>query len=85
MGTTTLEAKLIQQLTSMTYSVLHKIFLDLQKEYYTLDWYRCLEIIAVYGVGPRVLRVFQAYQGRITMVDKTGGYFDTPPSMDTSV
>ena len=78
MGTTTLESKLIQQLTSMTYSVLHKIFLD-------LDWYRCLEIIAVYGVGPRVLCVFQAYRGRITMVDKTGGYFDTPPSMDTSV
>ena len=60
-GTVALEAKLLQQLTDMREAVLFKVFLDLQKSYDTLDWDRCLEIIAAYGVIPRTLRILRTY------------------------
>ena len=44
-GTTTLEAKLIQQLASMREEVLYVIFLDLTKAYDALDRSRCLKIL----------------------------------------
>ena len=59
--TAALEAKLLQQLTAMREAVLFDVFLDLQKAYDTMDWDRCLEIIAAYGVGPRALRLLQTY------------------------
>ena len=37
MGTSTLEAKLLQQLAALREEVLYVIFLDLQKAYYALD------------------------------------------------
>ena len=39
----------------MREAVLFELFLDLQKEYYALDWDRCLEILSEYGVSPRTL------------------------------
>ena len=54
-GTTALDNKLLQQLTAMREAVLFELFLDLQKEYYSLDWDRCLEILSEYGVSPRTL------------------------------
>ena len=57
----------------MREAVLHEIFLDLQKAYNALDWNRCLEILAVYGVGPRALQLLREYWGWITMIDKSGG------------
>ena len=55
MGTTTLEYKLLQQLTSMREAVFYEIFMDLQKAYTALEWDSCLKIIEMYGVGPRAL------------------------------
>ena len=51
-GTTTLEAKLLQQLAALRGEVLYVIFLYLHKAYDDLDRSRCLEILEVYGVGP---------------------------------
>ena len=39
MMTAALEAKLLQQLTSMRGEVLFEVFLDLQKAYGALNWY----------------------------------------------
>ena len=58
-GTAALEAKLLQQLSAMREAVLFGIFLNLQKEYYALDWDRCLVILAAYGVCRRTIRLLQ--------------------------
>ena len=50
--TTTLEAKLLQQLAALREEVLYVIFLDLHKEYDALYRSRCLEILEDYDVGP---------------------------------
>ena len=50
MGTATLEANILQQLTAIREEVLYEIFLDLQNNYDTLDKDRCIEILAAYGV-----------------------------------
>ena len=42
----------------MREEVLHAIFLDLHKAYDTLDRSRCLDIMEVYGMGPRALRPY---------------------------
>ena len=46
---------------AMRESVLHTIFLDLNKAYAALDWDRCLDILAGYGEGPQMLRLLHTY------------------------
>ena len=58
-GTTTLEAKLLQQLAALRGEVLYVIFLDLHKAYDALDRSRCLEILEGYGVGPKARKLLQ--------------------------
>ena len=53
--------------------VLNAIFLELQKAYDALDRYRCLEIIAAYGMVPRALRILRTYWGRLTIVARARG------------
>ena len=77
-GTTALKAKLLQQLTSIRETVLLEVFLNLQKEYNSLDQDRCLDILAVYGVDPRALQLLRMYWGRLIMADKDGGYYIPP-------
>ena len=74
-GTATLEAKLLQHLTSMREAVLFEVLLDLQKAYDALYWDRLLDILAVHGVSPRTLRLLWTYWDRMTMVARAGGYF----------
>ena len=52
--------------------------MDLQKAYDSLDWYRYLEILAVYGVGPRTVRLLRTYWDRLTVVTSSVGYFLLP-------
>ena len=68
-----LQAKLLQQLTSMMEVVLFEVFLDTQKAYDTLDRDRCLGILVVYGVIPRTIRLLQTYWGCVTTVARSGG------------
>ena len=74
-GTATLEAKLIQQLASMSEEVLYVIFLDLTKAYDALDRCRCLDILEGYGVGPSARRLLTTYWLRLTMVARVVGYY----------
>ena len=55
--------------------MIHAIFLDLQKVYNALDRSRCLDILEVYGVGPRDLRLLFRYCERLQMVAHMGGYY----------
>ena len=61
MGISAPKSKLLQNLTVMREAVIYKIFLDLQKAYGALDWDRCIEILAEYGVGPRELQIPRMY------------------------
>ena len=76
-GTTTLEAKLLQQLAALREEVLYVIFLELHKAYDALDRSRCLEILEVYGVGPKARKLLQTYWHRLTVVARAGGYYGT--------
>ena len=49
--TTTLEAKLLQQLATLREEVLYLILLDLHKAYDTLVWFMCLQILEGCGMG----------------------------------
>ena len=75
MGTASLKANLLQQLTAMRGAVLHEIFLYLQNVYDSIDRDRCLNILMGYSVGTRVIWVLRTYSGRFTMVMKSGGYY----------
>ena len=75
MGTATVEAKLLQQLTAMRKSVLLEFLLDLQKAYDALDRDRCLGILKAYGFGLRTIQLLSIYWGRLTMVTLADGYF----------
>ena len=63
-GTTTLEAKLLQQIVALMEEVLYTIFLELHKAYDSLDRSRCLDILGGYGVGPQSRRLLQTYWRR---------------------
>ena len=73
-GTATLEAKLLQQLAALSEDFLYVIFLDMHKAYDALDRFRCLDILEVYGVGPRSRILLQTYWRRLTVVARAGGY-----------
>ena len=76
-GTSTLEAKLLQQLAAMREEVLYVIFMDLTNAYAALERYRILEILEWYGVGPRARRLLRTHGGKSTMVARGGGYYRT--------
>ena len=72
-GIPTLKANLRQYLIAMREMVLYSIFLDIHKAYNTLERYRCLDILAGCGVGPRTLRILRTYWAWIQMAAKAGG------------
>ena len=75
MGTSSLKDNILKHLTDTREAVLYKIFLDLQREYDALVWYRCPGILATYRVGPRVSRILHAYLGWLTILANSGGYY----------
>ena len=78
MGTATLNVKLIHQVAALIEAVLHAIFLDLHKVYYSFYRSRCLDILERYGVGPRALRLLRRYWERLKMVVRAGRYYREP-------
>ena len=52
--------------------------LDLSKASYALCRSRCLEILVIYGVGPRSIRLLRRCWERIQMVAQAGGYYGEP-------
>ena len=75
MVTTTLKAKLIQQLAALRGGFLCVISLHLHKSYESLDKSRCLVILEVCGVGPQVCLLLRTYWNRLRIVAKAGGYY----------
>ena len=76
-GISSIETKLIHQLSAMREEVLYAIFLYLQKLYGVLDRDRCLEILEGYDVGPQTHCILQEYWDRLWIVACTGGYYRT--------
>ena len=56
----------------MRETFLHDILLDLCKAYDALDREFCLDILEVYGVGNRTIRLLQTYWARLQMAAKVG-------------
>ena len=65
---------------AMMEAVLFKVFLDSKKAYdaLALDWDICLDILAAYGVGPRMLRLLQTYWEWPTMVARASIHYGLP-------
>ena len=74
-GTTTIKAKMIQQIIATRETFPHSIFLDLRKAYDALDMNHCLDILAGYGVEPRMLHILQFYWACLHMAAKAGGHY----------
>ena len=75
MGTTSLEAKMIQHLVAIREEVLYNILIDVHKDKNTLDRDRCLGILITYGVVTRAIHLLWWYWDRITMVESPGVYY----------
>ena len=74
-GTTILEVRLLQKVSSIREVVLHAIFMELYQAYDALGIYRWLVILEVYGVGPRSLHLLCRYWEQLEMVVLAGGYY----------
>ena len=77
-GTATIEAKLAQQLAYIEQEALYGIFIDLRKAYDAMDRERCLEILAAYGVGPKMCRLIKHFWDTADLVCRAGGVYGTP-------
>ena len=71
-GTSTLEFKLLQQVVDMREAVLHEIFLDLHKSYYSLYRSSCLETLEAYVMETVALRLIRRYWERLQMMAQSG-------------
>ena len=62
----------------IVYEPLLQVFIDVQKDYDSLDRGRCIEIIRGYGMGTNLQRLIQRYWDRQKVVKKSGKYFGRP-------
>jgi hypothetical protein len=84
-GTAIMEVKLNQQLAWVDQAPLYQIYLDLKKAYNALDWMRCLEILAGYGVGLNLLHLQKHFWDGARMVCYAGGSYGEPFSAGRGV
>ena len=70
-----LESKLLQQIIAMRETVIHAIFLYLCNAYDAPYRERCLDILAIYGVGYDTIHILWTYWARIQMAVKVGGHY----------
>ena len=73
-GTACIEVKLLQQLSKIQQKALYVIFIDLKKAYDTVDRERLLQILEMYGMGPRCLRLLRHYWDNQQCVARQGKY-----------
>ncbi len=74
-GTATIEVKLHQSLAWRDQCLLYQIYLDLKKAYNTLDRERTLNILAAYGVGPKILALQKYFWDTAKLVCRAGGNY----------
>jgi hypothetical protein len=85
MGTGIIEAKLAQQLAHLERTPLFGIFIDLQKAFDAMDCSRCLEILALHGVGPKLLHLICNFWDLATNVCWEKGNYGRPFKAGRSV
>jgi hypothetical protein len=78
MGTGIIEAKLAQQLAHLEQRPFFGIFIDLRKAFDTMDHGRCLEILALHGVGLKMLRLIRNSWDLVTNVCWAKGNYGRP-------
>ncbi len=74
-GTATIEAKLHQGLAWRDQCPLYQIYLDLKKAYGVLDREQALDILAAYGVGPKMLALQKYFWDTAKLVCRAGGNY----------
>ncbi len=77
-GTATIEAKLHQSLAWRDQCPLYQIYMDLKKAYDAPDWEQMLKILAVYGVGPKLLALQKHFWETAMLVCRAGGNYGEP-------
>jgi hypothetical protein len=77
-GMAMIEAKLAQSLAWRKQCPLYQIYLDLKKAYDALDREQMLDILAAYGVGPKMLRLQKHFWDTAKLVCHAGGNYGEP-------
>ncbi len=74
-GTAMIEAKLHQSLAWRDQYPLYQIYIDLKKAYDALDREQTLDILAAYGVGPKMLALQKHFWDTAKLVCRAGGNY----------
>jgi len=77
-GTGIIETKLAQQLAHLEQAPFFGVFIDLKKALDAMDRGRCLAILALHGVGPKMLRLIRSFWETATNVCRTKGNYGRP-------
>ena len=77
-GTGILEAKLAQQLAHLEQMPFFGIFINLRKAFDAMDRGHCLEILALHGVGPKMLCLICNFWDLATNVCQAKGNYGRP-------
>jgi hypothetical protein len=77
-GTGIINVKLAQQLAHLEHTPFFGVFIDLGKAFDAMDCNRCLEILALHGVGPKMLRLIQNFWDLMTNVCQAKGNYGRP-------
>ena len=85
MGTVSIKAKLAQSLAWRDQCPLYQIYIDLKKAYNALDREQTLNILATYGVGPKMLRLQKHFWDTAKLVCRAGGNYREPFSAKRGV
>jgi hypothetical protein len=78
MGTATIKAKLAQSLAWHDQCPIYQIYFDLKKAYNALDRKQTLNILAAYGVGPKILHLQKHFWDTAKLVCRAGGKYGEP-------
>ena len=77
-GTGIIEAKLAQQLAHLEQAPFFGVFIDLKKAFDAMDRGRCLAILALHGVGPKMIRLIRSFWETATNVCRAKGNYGRP-------
>ncbi len=84
-GTGIIETKLAQQLAHLEQTPFFGVFIDLRKAFDAMDRGRCLEILVLHGVGPKMLRLIRNFWDSATNVCQAKGNYGRPFKAGSSV
>ena len=77
-GTATLEENLAQQIAGLCHDTLLQVFMDVRKDYYSMERGRCMEILKCYGLGTNLRILLHMFWDDQAVGMKTGRYYGRP-------